>query len=79
MLAKYIRRYIAHLVYIFNSIETHGALNIDVSLIALQKKWGIRDDASIVDCCISCQGLAGPWYARRERGAVRTRVSDSMV
>ena len=26
-----------------------------------------------------CQGLAGPWYARRERGAVGTRVSGSMV
>ena len=21
-----------------------------------------------------CQGLAGPWYARRERGAVKARV-----
>ena len=21
-----------------------------------------------------CQGLAGPWYARRERGAVKARI-----
>ena len=27
----------------------------------------------------SCQGLAGPWYARRERGAVDARVSGSMI
>ena len=26
-----------------------------------------------------CQGLAGPWYARREHDTVCTRVSDSMV
>ena len=26
-----------------------------------------------------CQGLAGPWYARCERGTVGARVSGSMV
>ena len=24
----------------------------------------------------ACQGLAGPWYAQRERGAVGARVSE---
>ena len=28
---------------------------------------------------LRCQGLAGPWFARRERGTVGTRVSGSMV
>ena len=28
---------------------------------------------------VLCQGLAGPWYARHERGAVGTRVSGLMV
>ena len=28
---------------------------------------------------MECQGLAGPWYAQRERDAVGTRISGSMV
>ena len=28
---------------------------------------------------VLCQGLAGPWYAWHEHGAVGTRVSDAMV
>ena len=28
---------------------------------------------------VLCQGLAGPWYARCERGTVGARVSGSMV
>ena len=34
---------------------------------------------SVKRSLVLCQGLAGPWYAQREHGAVGTRVSDSVV
>ena len=45
--------------------------------------WGHHSDngcgVSMKGSLVLCQGLAGPWYARRERGAVGARISGSMV
>ena len=41
-----------------------------------------RDSVFRWGSLVLCQGLAGPWYARRERGAVKTKVqwfNGSMV
>ena len=45
--------------------------------------WGRHSDNGcgvlMKGSLVLCQGLAEPWYARRERGTVDARVSGSMT